>query len=1054
MKKRNIFTPILVALPLILTTSILGCNNNNNSVANEYVFNIEDEVNASINTIYSIPVVFVTIDKQEIICDYSVKDSTNNDVLTSNNSFLVSDYKGYTILFTAKYKDIEYTKEVRVSVGDYTKPKIECLLPSTQTLNVGETYYIDDTKIIVSDNSNEEVTLSYKVVINDKQIPVNNKSFKLEYEGDYTLTITAKDKSSNEENISIIIKSVKKGVISSFDEENDIQSASCLFGMGEIAYNTNSKYIKSGSGSLKHSINHTVETWPGIVLNNIANGNLEGSKSLSMWIYNDSNASFEVSINRCNNDKGKFKLKARNWNYISIDSTDYDDVFVEQASDNSGLPEVGNKSNLKNLLINYTYQPHYGTVNLYLDDVQVNYEENNLKNYKLSAKFPSGEVGSEYQLPKIEIEGTSLEASYTLYAPDGQVFATRDGKFVPDVEGTYVLAAEVVDENGFGYESFEFMVSEKKLSNYFNDFESENDLDEFKVYGGSSSIIKNDLAHNGAGSLKIVPSSSVIEITDSKIKEKISQALADGFDSVVLYVYYDKATNENTNVVIKDELNNEIIKINGKEWRRVVIDIANIETKLCTLSLSNNESFTSNIYIDDITFAIKSTLKDEIRFNPFIEDFENCDISKRIDEKACVTADLTVTAHTGNLALNIQSGFTYGMFSIRGLDLLYSEARKNGYNQVSLWIYSNDVDTTTYEVWDSWNSKLQYKINAKTWTEITFDITNTKSTYQFISLTAADSHVGLQFIVDDIKFSRPIEKPFSAEYKDFDDNVTTDLDGKGCCELTIDSNTYHGESGSSLKVYSGYTYAVFTFNGFDDVAKEAISNGYTKVTMWIYNPTEKELSIYNQWNGATAFKVKPNTWTKVELDITGIANYATLQFVSVLNSDNSSGITFYIDDIVFEKGEVVEPEPEPEFSAEYKDFDDNVTTDLDGKGCCELTIDSNTYHGESGSSLKVYSGYTYAVFTFNGFDDVAKEAISNGYTKVTMWIYNPTEKELSIYNQWNGATAFKVKPNTWTKVELDITGIANYTTLQFVSVLNSDNSNGITFYVDDIVFEK
>ena len=71
-----------------------------------------------------------------------------------------------------------------------------------------------------------------------------------------------------------------------------------------------------------------------------------------------------------------------------------------------------------------------------------------------------------------------------------------------------------------------------------------------------------------------------------------------------------------------------------------------------------------------------------------------------------------------------------------------------------------------------------------------------------------------------------------------------------------------------------------------------------------------------------------------------------------------------------------------------------------------------------------------------------------------MWIYNPTEKELSIYNQWNGATAFKVKPNTWTKVELDITGIANYATLQFVSVLNSDNSNGITFYIDDIVFEK
>ncbi|MGN1051917.1 MAG: hypothetical protein ACI4SH_00845, partial [Candidatus Scatosoma sp.] len=703
-----------------------------------------------------------------------------------------------------------------------------------------------------------------------------------------------------------------------------------LYSMTTVAHNTDAKYVREGNGSLKASVSHVAETWPGIILKNLDSVSLKDSVAFSLWVYNESNTFLPVSIQRAVTDEGKFILKPHCWNYLQVKAADYDKVFVDMEDQQNGLPAVGNKEGIRAFVLTYTYLPEMGEVNLYLDDIRIDYEESDRVNYTLQANFGGGEIGKEYLIPEITSDNTDAEVEYTLYAPDHKIFVVKDGKFVPDMAGIYVVAATVKDENGEGWNAWSFKVIERKAESTLYNFEDEEDVNYLEAENSKVEWTDNSLAQEGTGAAKITASDKTLSVGAVGLAERIAEMKAAGYDCISFYIYVNKTAKEGEKFVVS-ALNEEFkTEIGGREWRRITAALNDAPEFLFSIASNVERDLLCDIYLDNVTFENQAEMGEEVRFVSIVENFEDCDVSMTIDNKGCVLSDLTTTAHSGELALYLQSGFTYGMFSLRALDLKYTEARKNGYDKISFWVYADDTDTTTYCVWDSWNNKLGYQIPAKTWTNVVFDISCTKGTYQFTSLTAADNHANLKFIIDDIEFIRSVgEEAFNTTYETFEDGDVSNVDGQGCTAFEIGSIAHSGEK--SLKLTSGYEYSMFTFKGLDDKLKEGIAEGYHKIGFWIYTDGENDLEIYNLWNGATGVTVKPKTWTNVVMEIDGVLNYATTRFICVVRTDKQANIEYYIDDIVFTNDEAEKPiEP---FNTTYKTFEDGDVSNVDGQGC-------------------------------------------------------------------------------------------------------------------------
>ena len=94
---------------------------------------------------------------------------------------------------------------------------------------------------------------------------------------------------------------------------------------------------------------------------------------------------------------------------------------------------------------------------------------------------------------------------------------------------------------------------------------------------------------------------------------------------------------------------------------------------------------------------------------------------------------------------------------------------------------------------------------------------------------------------------------------------------------------------------------MFSFKGLDEALKEAVAEGYGKVSFWIYVESDKNITypVWNLWNGQSEFAVQPKVWTNIVFDITGVVNYNTVQFMSLTAGDNSAGFVYYVDDITF-----------------------------------------------------------------------------------------------------------------------------------------------------------
>ena len=1046
MKKK---TGIAVLAAVIGLFAAVGAGCAENSSKQEAVFGVGSDLEASINAVYELPVVVVTIGGQEYVTDVLIKDSEGKEVPVSNNSFFVDSFDGYTAVFSISVGGVTYEKQVEIKVGDLIAPVLKLDTPDYVTVSVGETFVVPADKITATDNSGEKVNISYSVKFGETQVELSKENtFRVGEIGEYVVTITARDTKGNTTEKTIVVEGRERGLIADFEKAREVNAAESLFSMAVISQNTDLKYIRSGSGSLKAAMNHTSETWPGIILKNLDSVSLEDSVSFSLWVYNESNSFIKVGLQRSTSDEGLFVLKPHCWNYLEVKAADYDKVFVDMDAEQNGLPAVGNKNGIRSFILTYTYLPEMGAVNLYLDDIRINYEEPERLNYNLNAEFESGEVGKEYIIPTISSDETGAEIEYTLYAPDHKVFAVRDGKFTPDAAGVYVVAATVKDENGEGWNAWTFKVIERKQVNVLYNFEDAGDAEEIDAGAAKIEWTGDSLAHEGTGAAKITVADKTLTVNANGLTEKIAEMKESGYDCISFYVYINKKAKEGEKFIVSALKDGEETEIGAREWRRVTADLKDAPDFLFAVRSSIERNLSCDVYLDNVIFAKRADMEEEERFSSLIEDFENCDVSMTIDNKGCVSSDLTTTAHSGELALYLQSGLPYGMFSIRALDSRYSSARRNGYNMISLWVYADDTDATTYCVWDSWNRKLSYKIPAKTWTNVVFDISDTKGTYQFMSLTAEDNHANLKFIVDDVEFIRSGDEPFDATYATFEDGDVSKVDGMGCTAFEIGNVAHGGEK--SLKLNSVYTYSKFTFHGLDDKLKEAIEEGYTKIGFWIYVESEADTTYYiwDLWN-SKALEIKPKTWRNVVFDITGVQNYATLQFMCLTEANETANLTFYIDDIAF-TNEGAEMPPEP-FDVTYATFEDGDVSKVDGMGCTAFEIGNVAHGGEK--SLKLNSVYTYSKFTFHGLDDKLKEAIEEGYTKIGFWIYVESEADTTYYiwDLWN-SKALEIKPKTWRNVVFDITGVQNYATLQFMCLTEANETANLTFYIDDIAF--
>lgn len=316
------------AMVSCLAVTFTGCNV---SEANTDYLSSFVDTTVAYNEIYTLK---AKSDNGEMLT-YSVKNAAGSDVFVYNYTFAVTEMTVYTVTVTAGNK----SKSYKLTPKDMSVPSLE-IKRDIQRINVLKDEKVYYPEIIVSDNADAEVTVTYSVSYNGKNYESESDGFIPTELGFYTLTISAEDDENNVAIKTVVYESVEtvEETYKVFAFDEDATRYFDYVGLQYdkepvLSYNTDEQYIYGDEkGSTRM---HFIAT--GTPLFVVKNQMIDTAEFdyIRFYVYNASDVSIGLGVNIT---EGMYTLEPGVWTEIIIDSWECERTPGMDHSDITGMP--------------------------------------------------------------------------------------------------------------------------------------------------------------------------------------------------------------------------------------------------------------------------------------------------------------------------------------------------------------------------------------------------------------------------------------------------------------------------------------------------------------------------------------------------------------------------------------------------------------------------------------------------------------------------------------------------------------------------------------------
>lgn len=266
----------------------------------EFVADIPADTSAEYGGSYSFETV-AGLYNGSVIVEPSVSVSLNGEsVQTENNAVPLNSLGEYIITYTFTLPDgTNKTFTQKVTCVDTKAPSI------VQDGEISSKYRLNDTVELPSftaiDLADGEVAATVTVYNGEETeenvVPVTEteNAFEIENRNGYTIVATATDKSGNAAERRLTVNVFEENEIEFFNVQSYAESTVGTAGGGIVSYNTDSKYIFEGTGSMRF---YTTKDglWIMMRLSSTANMDFSDVYGVSFWVYNDSPRAYNVDF--------------------------------------------------------------------------------------------------------------------------------------------------------------------------------------------------------------------------------------------------------------------------------------------------------------------------------------------------------------------------------------------------------------------------------------------------------------------------------------------------------------------------------------------------------------------------------------------------------------------------------------------------------------------------------------------------------------------------------------------------------------------------------------